>query len=144
MQGVTGSIQTDGDDILHDRHTQRKAGAVLRKPVDIIVLFQAVYHRLLHNRLNVGGTEKLTFDRGCLCNPELTILRNKLLPRESLCSLEKLIKGACLKASDLDQDTLCGAQEDVGTHNCRLISGEGDLSVLHLNNLVSEILYFTF
>ena len=82
MEGLTGGIEADREDILIRKDTYRILRTMLLEPVDAIVCAHAGNHGLLHNRLDVTGRKELRLDGARLRNPEAAILRYEILPWE--------------------------------------------------------------
>ena len=107
VQGFSGAVQSHRHFILHQKYTNGKRSSILREPGNIILTFQAVYHCLFHNRLDIRGAEQLGLHAGGLRHPELSVLRNILFPGKTLRPLKQLFKSLGMKTSHLDQNTFC-------------------------------------
>ena len=97
MKALTRSIKTNCHNILINNNSNRIIGTIFLKPIDVVMLFHSLYHRLFYNGLNIGRAEKLTLYRGCLCHPKSRIGWEILFPRNLFHILEQFLKSYRLK-----------------------------------------------
>ena len=144
MKRLSRSIDADRHLVLIQKYTKRIAASRLRKPFQTVRLLHPFHHGFLHDRLDIGGAEQLTFNGGRLCNPELTILGKIFLPRNIPRILKQLFKGFRMKTSHLQQDPLCRAQKYVRAADGLLISDKCHTAVFHQRDIIAQIRNFSF
>ena len=105
QKGIARGIKSHDNLVFHNRNANRKVSTIFFKPADIIFGFHSFHHGFFHNGLNIRGAKKLTFNRSCLCYPELSVFWNILFPWNCFCSFKKFIKGSCMKASNLQKNS---------------------------------------
>ena len=110
----------------------------------MIPAFQPLYHGFFHNGLDIGRTEQFTADGIGFCHPELSVLWNVPLPGQIFGSLKQFLKGSRLKPAHLQQNPVRRPQKQVGVSHCLRVTGKSDSSVLHLQNLISQIQDLSF
>ena len=88
--------------------------------------------------------EKLTLDRGRLRDPEFRVLRKVFLPRNRPGSLKQVLKCLCMEAADFQEYALCCSEENIGAADRLRIADKRHTAILHLTDLISEILDLLF
>ena len=101
MKRFARSVQRHRHDIFIQGHAHRIICSGLRNHRHSIALLHTVDHGLFHDRLDIRRAKELTFDGIGLLDPETSVLRDVLLPRQCLGSLEQLLKCSRLKTSYL-------------------------------------------
>ena len=110
----------------------------------MVDLFQSLDNRFFHDRLDIGRAEELTLDGVCLRYPELSVFRDKFLPRERFCRFKEFIVRFGVDLSYFEQDTLGRAKEQVDVGDSLCICKKRYFSILHALDFVAEVENFTF
>ena len=110
----------------------------------MVDLFQSLDNRFFHDRLDIGRAEELTLDGVCLRYPELSVFRDKFLPRERFCRFKEFIVRLGVDLSYFEQDTLGRAKEQVGVGDSLCICKKRLLFHPHALDFVAEVENFTF
>ena len=131
MQACSRGIQEQLHPVIHNGKLQLVHTTRLRKPLQAIVLPQALGGSLLDDGLAVRDAAQLRIQAVAL-DGKLAILGNKLFQRRCQDPLEQFLKAAGLKRSQPQQHPLAGAQADIGPNHCPLIAGAQHPAVFHL------------
>ncbi len=102
------------------------------------------HHGFFHNRLDIRRAEELALYAGRFCHPELSVLRQPLLPGKAFGSLKKPFKGFRMEASHFNQNPLCRAQKNICPAHGSGVAPESDAAVLNLHYFISQIRNFPF
>ena len=121
VQAGAGGVQHNGHLVFQYGELNLVHRAGLVKPVNVVVLFQALYHSFFDDFLAVrhtvqGGRNRVPFHRKCVCTAD------KLAPWQSPYRLEQLLKSHRRKAIQYNQDPLRKAAVDIGTGQHGLVA----------------------
>ena len=144
MQRFACRIQPDHRLVLHHKNTDRIACSILLKPLDSINSFQAFHNRFFYDRLDIRWAEQLAFHRCCLRHPEFRITWQTGLPWQCLHPVKQFLKCCCMHRANLQQDTLCTAQENIRYCDRLCIPEKRYPSILHTADLIAKVQDLSF
>ena len=106
-----------------------------------IAFLQARNHGLFQNALAIGKRGQLRMN-AVTSHGERILRTDIVLPRERLHAVEQHGKIGCGVRAHLDEDTLCGAQVQIGTCTIDRLTLKGHATVHRINFLQSECFNF--